>query len=913
VRRSVVEWMLLNYQALSIAIAQRWMPTVFTQRQWFVIIMAAFVVSCGGAALAADNPAAENPAAENPAAENPAAENPAAQQLAGEAVHTFIEQVCLDCHSNDTAEGGLNLETLPWRLESLEQRRRWIQIFDRIEKHEMPPESEELDAVDRAALLAVLSKAIYAADYAEVLSQGRGPMRRLNRGEYEANLRDLLKLPFLDIRDMLPEDREDGHSNKSAKTLDISRVQLAAYLEVADAALRQAAASGVKPREVVQHRLPATRMFKESHTFGGREAMFYAKSSQLAPLSGADLARMRKENNHDPAIELAIFRSPSWPYYGYPDTFTAAEPGAYRVRFSARAVRQARDFRLLPAWAPLPMTFRARKRSGADVSGDVRATGGLLDIQPEVAVYETTIRLKRNETFEYSLLGLPVPRAINPDDGPLYYDFPPMPPGGHPGVAFQWLEISGPIDSPQWPPASHKALFGNLPIRLATSGRLKVALVSEQPEQDAVRLLRRFVHLAARGPIPEEAVAVYEQLVLAELKRETPLAEALLAGYSAFLCSGRFLYLPVPTEAGENQLHDQYAIASRLSHFLGNSRPDAKLSAHAKNRQLRNANLLHDETNRLIENDAFQQFVNNFTDYWLSLKDIRRDEPDVRLYPEYRFDDYLIDSMAAETRAFFTLMVRENLPVSVLVDADFALVNDRLARHYDLPPVSGSRLRRVALPASSPLGGLLTQAAMMKVTANGSTTSPVVRGAWIMDRIMGQPPPPPPTQVPAVEPDIRGATTIREQLAKHTQDASCSACHARFDPVGAALENFDVLGAWRDRYRSLASGDKITGIDRAGHEFAYHVAGKIDAGGRLRDGRTFQGIVELKALLLSDPRQLARNVLQQFTMYATGTPVRFSDRPVIEGILDRCRANEYRTRDLLHGLVQSRIFLGSRR
>ena len=826
------------------------------------------------------------------------------------AVGDFIDQSCAECHNGDTSEGGLNLKQLPWKFASQESRQQWVQIHDRIENREMPPDAEDLSAEERRALLDVLSKAIRDADYSEVVAQGRGPMRRLNRGEYEANLREVLRLPHLDVREMLPEDREANQCNKSAKTLDISRVQLAAWLDVADTALRQAVASGVKPRESARHRLPATRMFAAAQTYGGREAMFYAKNSQMLTLTGADLARVRKENSHDPKVELAIFRSPSWPYYGYPDTFRAVEAGAYRVRFSARAVRQVRNFRLRPAWEPAPMTFRARKRSGPDVSGDVRATGGVIDIQPTAAVYETTVRLKRNETLEYSLLGLAVPRAINPDDGPLYYDFPPMPPGGHPGIAFQWLEIVGPVDSSEWPPPSHKVLFDDLPIRPATGGRLKVDVVSERPAKDAVRLMQRFVRHAARQPVPNEAVEVYEKLVLAELERGIPLTEALLAGYSAFLCSGHFLYLQEPTANEASHRPDDHAIASRLSHFLWNSRPDVTLTDHAINQQLRNRKVLQSEVDRLIGSKAFEQFVTNFTDYWLSLKDIRRDEPDVRLYPEYRFDDYLIESMESETRAFFAMMVRDNLPVTALIDTDFVLVNDRLSRHYELKPVSGSRLRKVELPQSSPYGGLITQAAIMKVTANGSTTSPVIRGVWIMERIIGDPPPPPPIAVPAVKPDIRGATTIREQLAKHTQDRLCAACHARFDPVGFALENFDVMGAWRDRYRSLGSGEEVTGIDRAGHDYAYRVAESVDASGRLRDGATFRNITDLKALFLKAPRPLARNLLHRFTAYATGTPVRFSDRPVIEQILDRCRGNGFRTRDLIHGLVQSRIFLG---
>lgn len=554
------------------------------------------------------------------------------------------------------------------------------------------------------------------------------------------------------------------------------------------------------------------------------------------------------------------------------------------------------------------MNFRARKRSGPDVSGDVRVTGDTFDIQPTKSIFETTVRLKKDETIEYCLLGLPVPRPINPPNAPLYYDFPPMPKGGHPGVAFQWLEIIGPLDSVEWPPVSHQRLFGSLPIKASERGELAIALVSDQPQQDAVRLLRRFIHSAQRKPATENELRIYERLVLEEIERGAPLAEALITGYTAFLCSSQFIYLTEPQADSKNR---HYEIAARLSHFLCNSRPDPVLISFAEKEQLLGASILQKQTNRLIESKSFNSFVSDFTDYWLSLKDIRRDEPDARLYPEYRFDDYLINSMEAETRAFFACLFHDNLPVTTIIDANFAFVNDRLAQHYDLPPVNGSKLQRTLLPPTSPYGGLLTQAAIMKITANGSTTSPVLRGSWITDRILGAAPPPPPPAIPAIEPDVRGATTIREQLAQHTKDPVCAACHARFDPVGFALENYDIMGAWRDRYRSLGKGEKVTGFDRAGHTYAYFVAGTIDASGRLLDGSEFEDIKHLKQILASDPRILARNLLQQLTIYATGTPVRFSDRPVIESILDQCQPQAYRIRDLLHGLIQSKIFLGS--
>lgn len=816
----------------------------------------------------------------------------------------LLKQACGDCHGPETAEGGLDISALSLELSTSAVRERWIRIHDRIEKGEMPPKESDLPKASRDTLVASLQKVLHAADLADVAQFGRGPMRRLNREEYEQNLRDILQLPRLDIRDILPEDREGHRFNKTSQSLDMSRVQLAAYLDAADAALRQAIANGPQPPPATKFRAISTSLFAELSTFGEREAMFFAKENKA--IDGKPL----EEAKDDPAIELALFRSAHWPYYGYPRGFIANLPGEYRVRFSARAVLQTPGYQLKPALRPVPMTFRARKPSGPDVSGDVRATGGILDIQPEVATYETTIQLRERETFEYSLLGLPVPLARNVDGGPPTYRYPPFPEGGQPGIAVQWLEVEGPLPPSQWPTASHHLLFDNLSAEALTSRQAAsdARQISAEEIEKAKQLLGRFIGAASREPIPEEAQQKFQQLFLKRLETGDTLGDALLASYQAFLASGHFLYLREPLHSD-----DHYAIASRLSHFLTNTRPDAKLLELAKNKQLRNAQVLQAETDRLIVSPEFERFIHNFTDYWLSLRHIRRDEPDIRLYPEYRFDDYLVESMERETRAFVTSMLRDNLPAKSLVDADFVFVNDRLAQHYALPEqekITGSAMRKVALPEGSPLGGLLTQAAILKVTANGTSTSPVIRGAWIMERLIGQPPPPPPASVPAVEPDIRGAKTIRDLLALHTKSEACASCHARFDPVGLALENFDILGGWRTRYRGIEQGERISGIDRAGHDFAYTLAEPIDPSGKLLDGRQFQNIRDLKTLLASNPRQLARNLLYQFTLYSTGTPVRFADRAEIESLLDACAADGYRTRDLLHALVQSKIFLG---
>jgi len=213
------------------------------------------------------------------------------------------------------------------------------------------------------------------------------------------------------------------------------------------------------------------------------------------------------------------------------------------------------------------------------------------------------------------------------------------------------------------------------------------------------------------------------------------------------------------------------------------------------------------------------------------------------------------------------------------------------------------------LPPDSPRGGLMTQAAVLKVTANGTTTSPVLRGAWIMERILGQKPPPPPPSVPALEPDIRGAVTIRQQLQQHRKLETCSACHAKMDPAGFALENFDVMGGWRDRYRAEGGATPEPGLAKSGQKFAFHYALPVDASGELPDGRKFHNIRELKQLLLDNEEQIARNLLGQLSVYATGAPVRFSDHEQIEAILARAKPSQYGVRSLIRELVQSELFL----
>jgi hypothetical protein len=810
-----------------------------------------------------------------------------------------LNKSCAPCHTGKSAQAGLDLSTLSQDLAHKPTREKWIRIHDRVQKNEMPPKAAPpLDPQAKATILAPLAKQLHQADAAEVAQHGphswhRGPMRRLNRDEYEQNLRALLRLPFLDIRDMLPEDREAHHFTKVSESLDISRVQLAAYLDASEAALRQAIAATNAAPAITKFRAPGLKLFPGLRSTGGRESMFFIKNNQGINVEKENPRPLPPEVQADESIEMGLFRSPAWPYGAFPRGFAAPHRGEYIVRFAARAVLQQPGFKVTDPVDPnfsVPLTLRSRRPTNHDIAEDVKSVGGILDIKPGRNVYQTKVYLTQGQTIEWGLLGLPVPQpdALKGISGS--YRFPPLPKDGQPGIAFHWLEIEGPIAPAAWPPPSHQVLFDQLGINPHPA----------DPKAESKRLLRRFLQQASRSPVPEEAAQKFEALVAARLAQKEPFVEAMIAGYQAILCSGLFLYLPEPSK------QNSHALAERLSHFLENGPPDAQLRQQAAH--LHNPKILRQQTQRLIAGAGFERFVTAFTASWLNLKKLRRDDPDIRLYPEYRLDEYLVDSLERETQLFFTALFRENLPAKALVDSDFTFLNDRLARHYNLPPIIGSAMRRTPLPKESHLGGFLTQGAILKVTANGTSTSPVIRGAWIMDRILGDPPPPPPPGVPAVEPDLRGAKTIRDQLALHTKSATCASCHANFDPVGLALENFDVLGRYRTRYRGTSEGEMISGIDTAGHDFAYTLASPIDSSGKLADGRSFRDVRELKALLAANPRQLAKNLLQQFTVYATGTPVRFSDRAEIEKLLDAAAPNNYRIADLLESFIQSKIF-----
>ena len=416
--------------------------------------------------------------------------------------------------------------------------------------------------------------------------------------------------------------------------------------------------------------------------------------------------------------------------------------------------------------------------------------------------------------------------------------------------------------------------------------------------------MRSFLKKAYRRPVAEADVRRFLRLFDDQFQQGSGFTRSMLSAYTAVLSSPGFVFV----EEKPGRL-DGYALATRLALFLWNSIPDDTLRALADRGELTRPDVLRAQAERMLDDPKARRFVEAFTDYWLDLRKIDDTSPSTTIYNDYELDDPLKLAAVEETRLFFAELLRADLPARNIIDSDFTFLNERLAEHYGIAGVSGVRFRKVKLPADSLRGGVMTQASVLKVTANGTTTSPVLRGHWITERILGLETPPPPPTVKAVEPDIRGAVTIRQQLEKHRADASCASCHSKMDPPGFALESFDVMGGYRERYRAVS--DKVPpvrGFGMNGQAFAFHYALPVDSAGALPDGRPFQDVRELKRLLVKEERPIARNLARQLTIFATGAPVRFSDREEIEKILDAAKAGRYGVRSIVHAIVQSDLF-----
>lgn len=860
----------------------------------------------------------------------------------------FLEQHCTSCHSGEKPEAGFDLTTLSRDLSQGDAFAKWVQIHDRIQSGKMPPPGEARpDPKESERVLGLLGPDLIAADLARREAEGRATYRRLTRSEYETTLQDLLGLEGMPIKDELPADGTQSGFNKVGEALDISHVQMARYLETASHVLDRAIAT--RPAAPLPF---ATRYYAaDTHGF-------------LTGLTSGDCVLL-KDKKRDPSLPLLDVQLPKEKMHYYIETVFKANQSAVGVFRHTDADFSPGFWRFSPL---LPGRYKFRlsiwsfwwdkgevlpspKTQVAGVALQRGKTIGFFDAPSlESKEHAFEVWLEPNDAVLFNTASLELVHVYHQKGRSKEYQGP--------GIAVDYIDIEGPIH-PAWPPVSHTRLFGDLPLAklppqvkpmagqpadpLAMPGPtppLRKPAVTQRrrgsavpgnvnehgkvegvwtvststPEVDADRLLADFLPRLFRRPVAKAQLARYVAIVQERLAAGDCFEDAMRMAYTAALCSPEFLFrIETPGKL------DDYAVATRLSYFLWNSLPDdALLEAAARGELKRGGDSVRNQVRRMVKDPKFERFIEDFLAQWLALNEIGFTTPDKQLYPE--FIPYMQDCMVGETQAYFRHLWRHNLGIANLADSDFAMLNAELGELYGIAEApAGHEFWRVALPEDSRRGGLLTQASILKVTANGTLTSPVKRGAWIMDRLLGLPPDPPPPNIVGIDPDLRGATTIRQQLDLHRSHASCAGCHRQMDPPGFALESYDVIGRFRDRYRSKEQGDLVKLKVGEGHYgVSYKLGPAVDCSGETADGSPFATAEEFKAILLRDERQLARNYLERLLIYATGRAASFADRPAIEAILDKCgnvspadRSNwgAYRMRSLMEELAASELFL----
>lgn len=816
-----------------------------------------------------------------------------------EFLQPFLKANCLACHGPEKQEGKLRLDTLATDFTQGETARQWVEVMDQLNRGEMPPDDRPRpDAAAQQQVVKWIAAELRDAERKSRSSGGRVVLRRMNRTEYANTIRDLLAINFLPGEsplDFLPPDgRADGF-DKGSSALLLDPSLLDKYYEVAQRIAAQAIVSGPPPFATYRNR------FELEDT---------AKRGSIRYLCAQPGFQCRE---HDVVIMEGGTRS--FDDLFYPGTKVNGGrgkripiKGLYAVRVRAAADRGGKDE---------PVTMQVIRESGGE--------GVLLDTvvdAPESApkVYEVilplgvdggefSVRIGKPTRFRgysqaYGHMERAIERAGNEQNfaeimrlrgrmlaegvvsgsmpNPDVLDLKKVP-----KLFVDWIEIEGPLYD-QWPPKSHEIVLGR----------------DQNAAQDVARVrevFTRFLPLAFRRPVSADEVEPFVKLVQQELDAGATWEEAIRVGLAAVLTSPKFIYLFEPGGEKRRWLND-HELATRLSYFLWSSMPDdelrrlateGKLSGRANQGPKYAPFVIAPQVERMLKDSRSSALVHGFGAQWLRTDEYRNFKPDEKLYPTY--NDKLGAAMVHQSLGFFEYVLRSDLPVTNFLDSDFTLLNERLAKLYGIEGVVGEEYRVVKLSADSPRGGLLGQAGVMMRGSDGNRTKPVTRGVYIREVLFNDPPDPPPPNVGEIEPNIQGKNlTVRERLLQHQQIEACAACHRGIDPYGLALENFNVIGQWRDEQ----DGENFRGGKRP----------KIDASSKLPSGESFANFAEFKKLLKQQHPRFRQALAEKLLSYALGRPVEPLDRPTIDQMTAAATAGDDSLRSLIQALVTSEAF-----
>jgi hypothetical protein len=742
-------------------------------------------------------------------------------------VSGVVERYCSDCHDKETHKGNLDLEAAMAK-DVMANPQIWEKVVRRVRARQMPPaDKKRPDESAYHAMLGELESSLDAA-WARHPNPGRtDTFRRLNRTEYQNAIRDLLALE-IDAAALLPKD-ELGHGFDNVGVANLSPVLLDRYISAAQKISRLAVGTeSPVGGETIRIRADVTQ---EQHV----------KGLPLGTRGGALIAHtFPQDAEYEIQIRLARDRNEEIEgLYESHDmellldrqpikSFTVAPPKGHK---NYETVDQHLKMRIPVTAGPHKLGVTFAKKSSA-----------LLETRRQP--YDAHFNMHRH-----------------PRQTPAIYQ----------------ISINGPYDAkgPGDTPSRRKIFVAK-------------AAKPEDEESSAKKILSSLMRRAYRRPVTE---ADLEKPM--EFYRQARANESFEGGIetalSAILVNPHFLFRVEHDPAGvapdtAYRISD-FDLASRLSFFLWSSIPDDELLATAERGELQKSAVLEKQVRRMLADSRSRNLVRNFGEQWLHLRNLESITPDLRLFPD--FDDNLRQALLTETELFFESMLREDRSITNLLQADFTYLNERLARHYGIPNVYGSHFRRVALDPGSVRGGLLRQGSVLTVTSYATRTSPVIRGKWVLENLLGTPPPPPLPDVPALKDNTVAATlSVRERLAEHRANAACASCHNMMDPVGFSLENFDAVGRWR----TLEDGKPV------------------DASGGLPDGSKFAGVSGLETGLLNRPDVFATTLTEKLMTFALGRGVEYYDGPAIRKIVREAQAADYRFSSIILGITKSTPF-----
>lgn len=768
---------------------------------------------------------------------NHAAESAADDAAVAADMRLFLARHCAECHGSDEPEGDVTLALPADDARLLTERKLWETALRRIETGEMPPlDRPRPIPADAEAFAMALRNRFDEADLRTPADPGRVTMRRLNRVEYRNTIRDLVGVDFDPTADF-PSD-EIGHGfDTIGDVLTVSPLLLERYLDAAEAVMERAIPATpppvVKRRRASRYTEPASPGVPQLMVGGFRRMSTAGTDSiERGPINSPF------EWTADGEYE---FRTK---VYADPD---APQPVRVTILVSGKEVPQPsgqEDLDRLSGSVPRP----ARILESFVVSGTSRETA-----------QECTLRIPPLSGRERMLIAIDKPAA---DAAPTT-------------VFVDGMELIGPLDT-----------------RPATQKRLLACRATGSQEEQTREVLGRFLRRAFRRRLEPGELDRHAALVAQAVKAGRGWNEGVQQAMQAALCSPKFLFRVESDDqpgAEDVQALDDFQLASRLSYFLWSSMPDDELLDLADRGQLSAS--LESQVRRMLADPRADALVTSFAMQWLQLKRIEFISPDGGLFPA--FDNALRSAMTRETELFVGSVFREDRSVLELIDADTTFVNAPLAKHYGLEEAyrkaggTGKDFRRVPT-ADRTRGGLVAQAGILTATSNPTRTSPVKRGRWVLEQLLGEPPPPPPPNVPELPEDegVSATASLRERMEVHRKSAACAGCHARMDAIGFALENYDAVGGFRTKDGSF----------------------EIDAGGTFPDGTVFSGPAGLKDVLLAKKRDFCRCLTEKMMTYALGRGLEPADRSTVERIVDRLEAEDHKVSVLVAGIVSSDAF-----